>query len=125
MPTVRVWSSDKPRDGEVFVSLERTPLVLVDVRKALPRLKAELQRKYPVVYVDIENRLPRRANPYDPSEVVKAACIVLAIRFTWSAIDGAGKKLGEGVGDELAKHAKRWIRNFGNTGKQKSRKIKR
>jgi hypothetical protein len=119
MPTVRLVTGREP-EGEVFVSLEQTPLVLGELRKALPQLRAELQKKWPVLYVDIENQLPARRNSYDPSELVKAACIVLAIRFTWSAVDGAGKKLGEVVVDELSKYARRWIKNFGKPKHRRS-----
>lgn len=48
----------------LFVPLERIPVVLADVHRALPQLKKELRKKWAVEYVEIENKISRRKNPF-------------------------------------------------------------
>jgi hypothetical protein len=98
----------------LFVSLERTPVVLADVRRALPQLKKELRKKWPVEYVEIENRIPRRKNPYSPTEIVTGACIGLVVTFSVAIAKAAGTTIGKTLGDEISAHVRRWIRGLGN-----------
>jgi hypothetical protein len=119
MSKIRIWNGGQKRH-EVFVSLEKMPLVLGDVRKALPQLKADLQRQWPVEYVDVENRLPRRKNPFDPSEVVKAACVGLVMGLG----TGIGTEITKPLGAELGKYVRRWIKRFTKKAPQKRRRIK-
>ena len=103
---------DRKKYSEVFVSLERTQALLTDLRRNLPQLKAELSSDWQIENVQIENRIPRLRNPYDPSQVVKAACIGLLISFTLPGVKAISKKVGEAVGDEIAKRVRRWIRSI-------------
>jgi hypothetical protein len=113
-PIVRLVN-DGEKYEEVFVSLERTPVVIAKVRRNLPQLKKDLRKKWAVENVQIGNRIPRRRNPYDPSQVVEAACLGLLISIALPAGRAASRKLGEAVGDEIAKHVRRWIRSIGKS----------
>jgi hypothetical protein len=112
MPTIVEILSDRKKYSEVFVSLERTPVLLADVRGNLPQLKAELCKKWQVENLRIENRIPRLRNPYHPSQIVEAACIGLLISFTLPGVKAVSKKVGEAVGDEIAKRVRLWIRSI-------------
>src|SRR5258708_18054243 len=103
MPPIVEILSDRKKYSKVFVSLKRTQALLTDLRRNLPQLKAELCRKWQIENVQIENRIPRLRNPYDPSQVVEAACIGLLISFTLPGVKAVSKKVGEAVGAELAK----------------------
>lgn len=120
-PIVRLVTCGEPCE-EVFVSLERNPAMLADVRQNLPRLKKELRKKWPVDNVQIENRIPRLRNPYDPSQIVEAACVGLLVSFTLPAVRAVSRKVGEAIGDEIARHVRRWIRSIGKsrTGRRKN-----
>jgi len=103
---------------------ERPPLVLAEVRKALPQLESELQTKWPSVgSVDIEQRRLRLRNPFHgvvTPEMLEAIGIVLAIRFVESASDAAAKEFGKGVAREVGRYVRRWLRQF-SYGKAKTR----
>lgn len=120
----KVYLINSAREGEVFVSLERTPLVLAEVRKALPQLQTALQAKWPnAAYVDIEERRLRLRNPFHgvvTREMLEAIGIVLAVRFAVSASDAAGKEFGKGITQEVGRYVRRWLRQF-SYGKTKTR----
>ena len=120
MPTVLLVGRQKESDREVSVSLERTPLVLADVRNALPQLKKQLSKKWSVVWIDIGIERPRLRNPHDPTQIVKAARVVLTTAFSLG-VAGASTEFGKIAAKEISKHVRRWIKNF---GKQKKRKRK-
>jgi len=127
MPTVRAL----PMSGSVrvvqyeedpFISLEETPIVLADLRTALPRLRKALMIRWPVINaVEIENRrITRRRNPYDPTQIYSDAVLGIAIYifsrpariFLDEVARGAGKKVGPAVGEEIVaiiKYVRRWI----------------
>ncbi len=107
MPTF-ILAGETQSGKSVSVSLERIPLVLADVREALPQLKKELDKQWPVLWVSIENQIPRRRNPYDPSEVFKAACVVLIIAFA----KGGGEELGKKTTSAVTKYVQNWINKF-------------
>jgi hypothetical protein len=110
---MRMWSRLPTK--KVFVSLERTPLVLVDVRNALPQLKKDLGKKWQVESVTIELHKPRIKNPTDPTEfIVRGACVGLVVSLLQPSVDVAGK--------ELAKHVRRWLNQFNKTKKKTKRK---
>jgi hypothetical protein len=111
MPTI-LLVDEQETTHDVDISLERTPLVLAELRKALPALTKDLRKRWPVLSVSIENRFPRRRNPIDPSEVVKTACIVLAVRFGYEVGGEAGKKVGKTVGTEVSKYLRQWLKSF-------------
>jgi hypothetical protein len=115
------------KDREVFVSLEQTPLVLSDVRRGLPQLERDIRRKWPVQAVVIENRLPLRRNPYLPGTkaIIETACLGILVRFTLSAAQAVGAKVGDVMGREIAKHVKRWIGRFGKLGAKHSAPARR
>jgi hypothetical protein len=121
MPTVHLVGRGSP-EGRVSVSLEDIRLKLADVREALPRLRTELQKKWPVESVEIESRQPRAKNSHTPGAIIVAGCVVVVVRFALAAVDGAGKKFGEGIGDEIADHVRRWIRSFGGHEKETPQK---
>ncbi len=123
-PIVRVVT-DKESDAEVFVSLEQALLVLGDVRATLPQLREQLRQKWDVTNVQIQNRIPRLRNPFNPLQVVEAACIGLVVSFTVPAVRAAGKKIGDAIGDEIAKHVRRWIRAIGKPRSARSTRSKR
>ena len=123
-PIVRVVT-DKESDAEVFVSLEQALLVLGDVRATLPQLREQLRQKWDVTNVQIQNRIPRLRNPFNPLQVVEAACIGLVVSFTVPAVRAAGKKIGDAIGDEIAKHVRRWIRAIGKSRSARSTRSKR
>lgn len=111
---VRVCTDENP-EGQVFVSLEQTPLVLSDVRRDLPQLKRELCRKWRVLHVAIENRIPHRRNPHVPGALVAVACVGLVVKFGLAVADGAGKKIGETIGQEIVKYVNGWIKRIGKS----------
>jgi hypothetical protein len=117
MPTIIIAGTQTPT-GEIAISIERTPLVLAELRKALPTLRRDLRERWPVLSVGIENRIPRRRNPIDPSEVVRTACIVLAIRFGYEVAGEAGKKVGKTIGTEVSKYLRRWLKGFSKRRKK-------
>ncbi len=123
-PIVRVVT-DKESDAEVFVSLEQALLVLGDVRATLPQLREQLRQKWDVTNVQIQDRIPRLRNPLNPLQVVEAACIGLVVSFTVPAVRAAGKKIGDAIGDEIAKHVRRWIRAIGKPRSARSTRSKR
>jgi hypothetical protein len=112
-PIVQLVNGGDPYET-LFVSLERTPVVLADLRWALPQLKKELRKKWPVEFVEIENQIPRRKNPYSPSEIVTGACIGLVVTFGVAVAKAAGATIGETLGDEISAHVRLWIRGLGN-----------
>lgn len=119
-PIVRLVSGGEPYE-KVFVSLEQTPVVMAEVRRTLPQLKKELRKKWAVENVQIENRIPRLRNPYDPTQIVDAACVGLLISFTLPAVRAASKKVGEAIGDEIAKRVRQWIRSIGKSSPARRR----
>jgi hypothetical protein len=121
MPTVFFSGRQKQSERAVSVSLERAPVVLADVRKALPQLKKELSKHWRVQWVDIENQIPRVKNPHDPTNIIKAACIVLTVKFGLEAVGSAGKEFGNIAAKEISKHVRLWLKRF---AKQKTRRRK-
>lgn len=117
MPTFVLAGEAQP-GSSVSVSLEQSPLVLADVRKALPQLKKELSKRWPVLWIDIENQIPRRRNPYDAGEVVKAACVVLIIAFAKGGVEELGKKTVNAV----TKYVQNWIAELGRNRSKNSRR---
>ncbi len=120
MATVRVLSnrvreSAEPCDEEVFVSLENTPIVLSDIRTALPKLRKELAARWPVIRVEIENRRPtRRRNPYDPKQAIET---VLGIRVVFLLTRTAQVFLDEvarAAGSEIGEYVRGWIQRVAN-----------
>jgi hypothetical protein len=107
-PIVRVITAKEPE--QLFVSIEDIPLVLSELRRLLPQLREELHRKWPVESVHIEERTPRRKNPFDPMQVVPAACIGLVIVFSSAVLKAAGTKIGEGIGDGIKPFVTRWLK---------------
>jgi hypothetical protein len=101
------------RDRDVFVSVEQTRLALSHVRRALPQLRRELGRKWPIQGLDLENRVPPRRNPYAPGAIAGVACVGIAVRFGLSAAQAAGRKVGDAMGQEIARYVQRWIRRIG------------
>jgi hypothetical protein len=108
MPTVLLLGDGENSAQFVSVSLEHTPLILSEVRKALPQLKKELGKQWPVLWVGIENKKPRLRNPHDPSAIIEAACIVLTVKF----FGGVGTELGKMALRAATKHIQNWIAKF-------------
>lgn len=107
-PTIRVFTAKDPK--HVFVPIEDVPLVVSDVRRSLPQLQEDLRRRWPVESVYLEERRPRRKNPFDPLQVVEAACIGLVVVFSSAVLKAAGTKVGEGIGDGVRPFVTRWLR---------------
>lgn len=103
MARIKLWG--EPEHEKFFVSLERTPLVLANLRKQLPELRRELSKKWPVMYVGIQQPPVRRRNPINPHEVVKAAEVMLAIYLGSTA-----KSAGEETGPRIVKAVSKWIK---------------
>ena len=126
MPTIRRLPVGKTRielgEEDPFISLEETPVVLADVRTALPRLRKTLMTRWPSINaVEIENRrITRRRNPHDPTQVFRDAVFGIAI-YLWSrparifldeVAREAGKKVGPEVGRQAVaamKYVERWV----------------
>lgn len=108
MPIVRVVGG-RPPTKEVFVSVEDMPLVLVDVRRALPKLKRELSREYRVESVELSSRVPRRRNPIEPSQIIVPACVGIIVHVV--------TKAGDAIGVKISKHVGRWLKEFSKTRK--------
>lgn len=117
MPTILLVGGREPK-ANVDISLERTPLVLAELRKALPALKRDLRKRWPVLSVGIENRIPRRRNPINPSAVVTTACIVLAVRFGYEVSSESGKEIGKTIGKEVSKYLRQWLKSFAKRTKK-------
>ena len=139
MPYVRVLPMGKTRievgEEDPFISLEETPVVLADVRSALPRLRKTLMTRWPSINaVEIENRrITRRRNPHDPTQVVRDAALGIAI-YIWSrparifldeVARGAGKKAGPEVGRQAVaamKYVERWLKRMSDRVAGRNRK---
>jgi len=139
MPTIRVLSVGKTRielgEEDPFISLEETPVVLADVRTALPRLRKTLMTRWPSINaVEIENRrITRRRNPHDPTQVFRDAVFGIAI-YIWSrparifldeVAREAGKKVGPEVGRQAVaamKYVQRWVNQMGDRAFAQNRK---
>jgi hypothetical protein len=113
MARIRIWG--EPGHTEFFVSLERTPIVLGDLRNRLPNLKRKLSKTWPVVYIGIQRPPVRRRNPIDPHEVIRTAKVGLEI-YVAGAVAGAGKE----TGIKLVKAVAEWIKR--HSYKPKARK---
>jgi len=117
---------DEYDDQEVFVSLEDTPIVLADIRAALPQLGEILTARWPnITGVEIINRrITRRRNPHDPTQVLANAVLCIAVYFCTrpvtrpvqifleEAARAVAKKVGDSVGDdivEIKEGIKIWI----------------
>ena len=111
-PTQRVWRSS---EQEVFVSLEKTEVVMAELRAALPELTDQLRARWPVSHIEIKNRLPRAKNPIDSRVLhyahLPTAEIGLAIVFVEEVLRNAGKKIGEAVGEEISAYVRAWVRD--------------
>jgi hypothetical protein len=89
-PIVRLITAKEPE--QVFIPIEDIPLVLSDLRRSLPQLREDLRLRWPVESVHLEERRPRRKNPFDPSQVVEAACIGLVVLFSSAMLKAAGTR---------------------------------
>jgi len=138
MPHVRVLPVGKTRielgEEDPFVSLEETPVVLADVRTALPQLRKTLMTRWPLVNaVEIENRrITRRHNPHDPTQVYRDAVFGIAIYissrpvriFLEEVARGAGKKIGPEVGRQAVaamRYVQRWVKRMGGRVSSRNR----
>jgi len=118
-PIVRVITDKEPE--QVFIPIEKISMVLSDLRRSLPQLREELRGRWPVETVHLEERRPRRKNPFDPLQVVEAACIGLVVVFSSAVLKAAGTKIGEGVGDGIKPFVTKWLRSrFGQASRQLS-----
>jgi len=99
-----------PPTKEVFVSVERIPVLLADVRMAIPKLKKELAKKWNVEDVAIEARRPRRKNPYDPKQIIELACVGIVARYVVGPVLKTG--VADPVGAKLKKYVTRWLKKF-------------
>jgi len=107
-PTIRVVSAKEPT--QVFIPIEDVPVVLSELRRSLPLLRQELSERWPVESVHVEERRPRLKNPFDPSQVIPAACIGLVVIFSSAVLKAAGTKIGEGIGDGIKPFVLRWVK---------------
>jgi hypothetical protein len=122
-PVVRVVTAREPE--HVFVPIEDVPVVLSELRRSLPQLREELCKRWRVDSVHLEERRPRRENPFDPSQVIPAACIGLVIIFSSAVLKAAGTKIGAGIGDGIKPFVTRWIRDrFAKPKKERVAAIK-
>lgn len=127
MPTVRLIGVGPQRDGEVFVSLENIPIVLAEVRSTLPQLKKELSNRWRVDDVRIRERIPRRRNPWDPTQASSAVDLGIGIivLFFVDAARATAERIGDNVGDEISRYVKRWLskrnKDYGTKKKHKPR----
>jgi len=115
MPTVIVYGAQPKPGRQVFVSLEHIPLVLAEVRAALPQLEKELKQRWPVKGVEIENRRLRLRNPIDPAltaRVIARAAVGIAIIFGAAAVTAAGTRIGAAVADEIVEYARGWLKRL-------------
>jgi hypothetical protein len=71
--------------------------------------------------VDIENKLPRRSNPFDPSQIVQAATLALVVGYGHQV----GKELGTGDGLAIKRYIREWLRYFDVRVKAKLKVIRR
>jgi ribosomal protein S19 len=108
MAIVRVVGGGAPTK-EIFVSVEDMSLVLADVRRALPKLKRELSRKYRVEGVELSSRIPRLRNPIEPSQIIVPACVGIIVHVV--------TKAGDAIGVKISKHVGRWLKEFSKTRK--------
>jgi hypothetical protein len=106
-PIVRLITAKEPE--QVFIPIEDIPLVLSDLRRSLPQLRDDLRLRWPVESVRLEERRPRRKNPFDPLQVVEAACIGLVVVFSSAMLKAAGTKVGDAIGDGVKPFVTRWI----------------
>jgi hypothetical protein len=122
MPTVRVYGDAEGRpEGEVFISLEQAPIVLANIRAALPHLRANLRKRWPVERVEIDIRLPRLQNSSDTwsflshSHVIADVGVGILVLYLAEAVRAAGKKTGEAAGKEIAGYVRRWLHRVSHT----------
>jgi len=118
-PVVSVVTAKEP--DHVFIPIEDVPVVLSELRRSLPQLREELCRRWPVDSVHLEERRRRRKNPFEPSQVIPAACIGLVVIFSSAVLKAAGTKIGEGIGDAIKPFVTRWVK--GRFAKSKNGRI--
>ena len=139
MPQVRVLPIGKTHielgKEDPFISLEETPVVLADIRAALPRLRKTLMTRWPLIKaVEIENRrIIRRRNPHDPTQIFRDAAFGIAI-YIWSRparifLDEVAREAGKRVGPEVGRQAvaatkyeERWAKRMSDRVAGRSRK---
>jgi hypothetical protein len=114
MPTIRVVGGGPPTK-EVFVSVEKMPLALADVRKALPALRKELSREFRVEDIEIQSRVRGIKNPCNPKQVVELACVGIAVHYVIGPALKAG--VADPVGSALKKGVRRWLKRFDKKSK--------
>ena len=139
MPSARVLPIGKTLtelgEEDPFISLEETPVVLDDVRTALPRLRKTLMSRWPSINaIELENRrITRRRNPHDPTQLFRDAVFGIAI-YIWSRparifLDEVAREAGKKVGPEVGKQAvaavkyvQRWVKQMGDRAVGQNRK---
>jgi hypothetical protein len=123
-PIVRVVGGEEPE--QVFIPIEKFPVVLSHLRKSLPELKERLEKKWPVESVHIEERRSYRKNPIDPSQLVVPACIGVVVIFGTAILKATGSKIGDAVGDGLKPYITKWVKaQFQKSKKPKGLQRKR
>jgi hypothetical protein len=144
MPTMRKLPADgktrveRGEEEEPFISLEETPIVLADLRAALPGLRKSLISRWPFINaVEMENRpITRRRNPYDPTQVIADAVYGIAIYiytrplriFLDEVARGAGKKVGPELGNQviaIMRYVQRWIKRMAYHPAKRSRALQK
>ena len=105
---------------EAFVSVEQVPLVLADVRKALPELKRELAKKYRIEAVELTARQPRLPNPMSRRKVIITAAVGILVTYVVGpAAKAASEKVGEAIGDAIVKFVRGWLKQFVKQGRDR------
>lgn len=123
MPIVRLVSDGVPNTEVVSISLEETPVVLSDIRRALPMLKKDMQKKWPTLSdVHISYTQPRIKNPIDYK--LSALLIDGSLRLAASFVLGvAGREIIKPPAQEIGKYLRRWVQKF-TKSKPKRRRSK-
>jgi hypothetical protein len=109
---VRNWGDSPTND--VFIAIDQTPLGLADIQKALPELKKELREKWQIESVAVKTPKLRLKNPPDSSQgILHVGGVYIVIRLLRPSVDVIGK--------EIAKHTRRWLRQFAKSKKKKQK----
>lgn len=134
MLTVRAlpMNGTEPGEENPFVSLEDTPIVLADIRAALPQLRKSLMARWPAINaVEIENRrITRRRNPHDHTQVFANAILGIQIYifsrpariFLEETAREAAKEVGPVIGRqivEMMEHVKKWLKRLAHGAPKK------
>lgn len=107
--------------AEVSITLRGVPISVSELRRALPKLTAELREKYPTIRdVRIEEPEPLRhrkdrayyAEGRYAATFALSAAHVLVITLGYGILSGVGSEIGKTATQKIKKYVQQWLRKL-------------